>query len=377
MSDSHQQESDSISYVNSTRTLSSKRENPPSISYSKWTYDVFVSYGFQINFIRISTMFLFLPLIMNYGVGTMDSTILATSLKEGTLFYESSIVAFCFVVPLLIDIAIENIIQLFQKKTIVKKKSSKKVKETAVRDFNNTELINMLLGFLVVPIVAFFPRTTPNLALIYLCCRKYQINTCIMTTITSWCRSFPEHFSSFVVSCALLALAAGQEFQTFWQIQNADTSYATTSASVGALYIFFNILYWPAIAVFFISSFRCLYRLFLHMMDTSIVVKETFSTTTLSAQRNKGSHAKEKENMLFPFLYVLSGVICFLIILIVFIVTGSALSFTPKYLLINNIVYIMLNICILNFCLRRVKYEALKNLYRLIDSKKSYVRYIR
>ena len=158
MSDSHQQESDSISYVNSTRTLSSKRENPSSISYSKWTYDVFVSYGFQINFIRFSTLFLFFPLIMNYGVGTMDSTILATSLKEGTLFYESSIVAFCFVVPLLIDIAIENIIQLFQKKSIVKKKSSKKVKETAVRDFNNTELINMLLGFLVVPIVAFSPE---------------------------------------------------------------------------------------------------------------------------------------------------------------------------------------------------------------------------
>lgn len=198
-----------------------------------------------------------------------------------------------------------------------------------------------------------------------------------MTAALSWCRSFPEHFSPFVTTTILIGSAVGQLLQLYWQIEATDPSMASLFTTSYALYILGYVIYWPAVAVFFFSSWRCVYRLFRQMINTSVVVKETFSATTLSTHHNKGSHGKEKENMLFPFLYVLSGISCYMIILVVFIVTGSALYFTPKYLLLNNIAYIFLNICILNFCLRRVKYEAIKNLYRLIDSKKSYVRYIR
>ena len=160
MSMSQQRESDTDNSIQNTAkttgTGSLKKEISP-ISCSKWFHVVYVSYHFQINFTRISSLVLFLPLLMDFGFGSMDGTILASSLKNGSLFYESSIVAVCLVVPLVIDIAIDYFFQIFHKKS-KHKTSSKKKKEIIVRDFTNPELVNMLLGFLVVPLVAFFPR---------------------------------------------------------------------------------------------------------------------------------------------------------------------------------------------------------------------------
>ena len=405
MSESYQRESDNNSVVTTNLTGHTPSKE---LSSSRWFYDVFVSYDFQMNYTRFSSIFLFLPLFLNFGYGRLDQTVLASSLINGTLFYESSIVAVCFVVPLVIDMTLDYCFQIFQNKS--KNKTSGKKKKQIMRDFTNPELVNMLLGFLIVPLVAFVPRcvlnpwivinplltkvshhvssrflapylspsrATPNLASIYLCCRKFQINMTVMTAVLSWGRSFPEHFSPLLTSCTIVPMTIAQTIQAFWQIGAADPSPLLSSSSAFTLYVLGYVLYWPAIAVFFLTAWRCVYRLFRQMIAKNTIAKETFSTTTLGTHRKKDGHRKEKGNMLFPFLYVLSGLSCFMIILLVFIISGSALLFTPKLLLVNNIVYIFLNICILNFCLRRVKYEAIKNLYRLIDSKKSYVRYIR
>ena len=213
--------------------------------------------------------------------------------------------------------------------------------------------------------------------MVYLSCRRYQTNMTLLTAMASWCRSFPEHFSPFWNSCAIVGVSLGSIPLVFYNILNLESSSSEATHLANQLNVVGAVFYWPGIAVFFVSTMRCLYRLIRQMRNTPTVVRETFSTTTLGNKHKKGSHEKDEENMFFPFLYLLSGVACFMIILVIFIAIGSPIHFTPKLLLLNNLAYIFLNLCMLSFCLRRVKHNANKNLYQLIDSKKSYVRYIR
>ena len=141
----------------STNTMSAKSVGLSPISRSKWCYNKFVSYTFQMQVTRYASVLLFLPFFMNFGFGSIDGTTLATSLNNGSLFYESSIAAVCLVVPLAIDMAIELCLQIIYKKSNNNKTSHKKKNEN-VRDFNHEELVHMLLGFLAVPLIAFVPR---------------------------------------------------------------------------------------------------------------------------------------------------------------------------------------------------------------------------
>jgi signal transduction histidine kinase len=109
-------------------------------------------------------------------------------------------------------------------------------------------------------------------------------------------------------------------------------------------------------------------------------VKETFDTSRLSSPadgsgRDGEPRDHERDALYFPFIYMLLTFVGVVIICIVSTIY-SADSQTNVRLLLNNIAYIITELCLVNFYLRRVKFEALSSLYTLIQSKKQYVRYI-
>jgi len=115
-----------------------------------------------------------------------------------------------------------------------------------------------------------------------------------------------------------------------------------------------------------------LYRTGRKLSRSSIVAKEIFSTNKLPMPTDKN---KDHEESIYSIGYVL---FTWIPLLIVFSTTGglNALQLSSMGLLQNNIAFIIMELCFINFHLRQVQYEAIVNLCRLIEAKRSYCRYI-
>ena len=146
--------------------------------------------------------------------------------------------------------------------------------------------------------------------------------------------------------------------------------------------------YIPVSLIIMFNAGVLLVRMMKGMLQGKSKQKESFSTSRISSSNDSGKGEKQKQDeaassghendsIFFPFVYVLSGFVALIIIMTVISVSKEWSLLLPTDLFVSNCAYIIMELCILNFFLRRVKYEALTHLHALLQSKKQYVRYIR
>ena len=332
---------------------------------SSLLYQTFVSYSFKYYLIWIAGLFAFLPLLM-HSEDSMETTIVASSLREGTMYYESSILLVGFVGILAIDLSMDIYNAWFGNEAMNEKKA-----KFMVERMTNSEKVLLLLGLVIQPVVAFLPRTTPNLTAIWLCCEKCQNMVVFATIFLSWCRLYPHTWSPSSTSFALSFGLIGLQLLNFAQYFIYDPSVSIQSIGY-KLYVTGTVLLYLAVAYFMLNALIWLYRSGRILLRSSIVPKEIFSANKLPMPIDK---AKDNEESIFSFGYILLTWIPLMIVLI----TNWGVNFlqlSPRELMQNNIAFIVMVLCFINFHLRQVQYEAIVNLCRLIDAKRAYVRYI-
>ena len=86
-------------------------------------YRTFISYSFKYHLIWIAGLITFLPLFTNV-IDYVETTNLATSLRNGSMYYESSILLVGFVGILAIDLLIDIFNSLFMNKAMNEKKAN-------------------------------------------------------------------------------------------------------------------------------------------------------------------------------------------------------------------------------------------------------------
>ena len=313
--------------------------------------------------ILVSGLLSFLPLFMNESA-YMETTIAAASLRNGTMYYESSILLVGFVGILAIDLLMDTYSSWFGNKEMNEKKA-----KFMIQRMTNAENFLLLLGLLIQPIVAFLPRTLPNLTAIWLCCHKCQHILVFVTIFLSWCRLYPEMWTPSSTSLALSTCLIGSLLLNFAQFFVYDPSASIQSIGnkievAGQVFVYLSLAYFLCKAVVW------LYRTGRNIFLPSVESKETFTTNKLLMPTDK-----YHEESIFSFGYILFTWISLILILIT---NGgmNLLQLSPTGLLQNNVAFIIMELCFINFQLRQVQFEAIVNLCRLIEAKRAYVRYI-
>ena len=355
------QESPATSTIRKTTTNVGGLEQYSSYSF----YQTFVSYSFKYHLIWVSGLLAFLPLFMNVS-GNVEASIVAASLRNGSMYYESSILLVGFIGILAIDLSMDVYTSWFGDKMMNEKKA-----KFMVQRMTNAEKFLLLLGLLIQPIVAFLPRTIPNLAAIWLCCQRCRNVVVYGTIFMSWCRLYPDMWSPSSTSVALVIGDAGMLLLNFAQFFMCDPSVSIQSIG-NKIYVIGQVLLYFSVAYFMIKALVWLYRAGRKLLRSSIVTKETFTTNKLPMATDKD---KDNDESIYSFGYILFTWISLFLILVT--VGGSnSLQLSPTGMLQNNIAYIITELSFINFHLRQVQYEAIINLCRLMEAKRAYVRYI-
>ena len=341
-------------------------------------YTWLTSYNFRIGATALSGVLSFLPLFTN-EIDHMEDTLSARSLRDGKLYYESSIVLLALAIPVFLDTMCDayNTVGAWrapQGGGRINIKSKEMTSDTS--SMTIPEKVLLIIGMVIQPSLAFVPTTTSNFMMLWLCCRRAQQLLVHLAVLVSWCRLFPKVFPPLSSGLSMVCFAAGQLVSSYIINEGSSSSpppYGT------ALTLFSNILSYTAL-------FHMLLRALVWLFKTGWVLtrrttaKETFSTSRLTsgADANDGEQRDHEKNALFfPFVYIAVGTIGLGIIAVVKFTVGVATQQTNTSLMINNIVYTALELGLLLFYLRRVKFEAINNLYALLQSKRSFVRYIK
>ena len=342
-----------------TSTLPQTTTNVGGLVRFSWN----TSYSFKYYLIWLSGLLTFLPLFMKLP-DYIETTILAATLRNGAMMYEISILLVGFAGILAIDFLMDVYNSWFGDKMMNEKKA-----KFMTQRMTNAEKFLLLLGLLIQPIVAFLPRTIPNLAVIWLCCQRCRTILVFGTIFLSWCRLYPDMWSPRSTSVALSVGFTGLVLLNFAQFFISDPSVSIQSIG-NKMYLAGTVLLYLGLAYFMIKALVWLYRAGRKLLRSSIVTKETFTT-------NKLPMATEKDNdeSIFSFGYILFTWIS--LILTISTTGGSSLlQLSPMGLLQNNIAFLIMELCFINFHLRQVQYEAIVNLCRLIEAKRVYVRYV-
>ena len=357
-----------------------RMQEPPVKSASPWTktivgsvgrfawnsffYQTFASYSFKYYMIWVAGLLSFLPLFMNVSDYVETTTIVAASLRNGTLYYESSILLVGFIGILAVDLLMDVYNSWFGDQAMNEKKA-----KFMIQRMTNAENFLLLFGLIIQPIVAFLPRTLLNLAMIWLCCQRCRNIVVFGTIFLSWCRLYPEMWTPASTSLALLFGVTGLLLLNFAQFFVYDPSVSIQSIA-NVLYVTGQVFLYLSIAYFMSKAVVWLYRTGRKLFLPSIEKKETFTTNKLPMPTDKYS-----EESIFSFGYIL---FTFISLILILVTNGGTnlLQLTPMGLLQNNIAFIIMELCFINFHLRQVQFEAIVNLCRLMEAKRAYVRYI-
>ena len=324
----------------------------------------------------ITGIFAFLPLFMNMQP-TMDDWVLTSSLRDGVQWYESSIIALTLVAPLLIDLSFDmmNCIRLTKEERNKRQKSKGK---GDTEQLTICEKVMMIVGFVVLPIVGCLPRTTANLSLIWLCCRRCQLICVINMLWSSWSRYDPKHWSPRLTTMCIVAFSAGTVLFPFIPTKLNGSIGSTTAvrdhpADVQVAFVFYVLLVLIPCVTMLWTTLRWIVIKRKDLITSAVdATADTQGGTSTNPKEPIRDH--EKDMILFPFVFIVSG--CGLLIFTAVIVGVYSMPWelTSAGLLWTNLTMIGFELGILNFLMRRTKFEAIAYLYELIDAKKSYVR---
>ena len=316
----------------------------------------------QVTLLALGSIVSFWPYFVGGGV-TKNTYAEGTSLRgavESEWFRITSFMSIALTLPMLTDAVIDGVTQVWE---FVWKGG---VTGSARKDADHLPLLTVLerillmAGFVCPAAVAFLPLTNPELAMLWMCCGRFQGVAVFGTTWSTFTRFSPTSFprwlfyigmTSWVIGDILLAMpyVAARLPASSTPLMALATA-AAVLRYVGFVTYYGNLLWWQLC-----RGCRGLRRL----------LTESRGAVTPSAETPAETSAKLTSY--FPIAYVHTVTVGMLIIVISQSVTLGSQSpdfHTPASLLATNSAYLFLQFGILVFFLRKVRVvSALKRGY--------------
>ena len=346
---------------------------------------------FHTSFSLISGLCCFLPVVMGIE-SNLEHSSLRESLSSSPEFFYSCVASLAITIPLFCDLFFDYLAKVATTSAILNKPAA----DSGFNFLNISERLLFLVGIITLPLVIFLPSDSEKLALLYLCCNKCQLNLVGGAVLISLCRYDNEYWSVRSTLLSLFCFAFGLITSTFLDnIYAGETSpssfLANFDTTAFAVFIFpcviflFNSSRWLIIVYYKVYSWKGL------LMCSKVQPLIELKTV---------SNSKTTDHTFFPMVYTVSS-ICVILMLFLIIASSSRIEkYKGHNLLESNLPFLVFAILISTLSMRIVKFEVVQGLvswlskcnmfvvssnlnilslpsqYALIESKKSYVRYI-
>ena len=371
-----------------------------------------------MSFVIFAGLCSFWPFLAGYDRTVLENSILRRSLNEGAggAYVHSCTVMVSLWLPLCLDFILD-LIQRYQRKS--------NNKDDSIDDLERGVL---LTGLIASPILGYLDLHYEHLTLLWFCMTRFQIIMVLCTLRVSFTRFDREIWPPWMTWLGVVCMTVAVNLTTYTSCMGDDT---------GPLTVLSTLLKALSMVGLAIPSCRWLVRTVMTIrrshqeqkiekkenFDPRIAVKKRSSSgrilppITIPITRGSsfhqgknwlldllsrgvgfGAHRKSSTSMpydqgdstrdtekthfnvdhlIFPALYISVGTISYVIITIMLMVLVSADKFTPVLLVLYNASFIILELMLLIYYLRKIKFESVYHLVALMDQKKSYLRYIR
>jgi hypothetical protein len=255
------------------------------------------------------------------------------------------------------------------------------------------------IGVVLVPVIALLPTSTARLALAYTCATRSQILVLGGYVVIACSSRYPVYFP---LPATLFTLVA------CWVATVISPWILNISREVTTARLVIYYLEWAGIVVYFACALWWVYcevlvRLVVPRLRRLVVRVVAWdgrsnapgrqgsrngrkgSVTGSGGGHSAGSIADAgqmrvkhaESSVFFPIAYVLVAFVWMVFTGIVISLTANLYDTTERDLLLLNLPIILFQVTMMLLSSQFSKFEVVENLYALLDSKKSYVRYIR
>jgi signal transduction histidine kinase len=329
------------------------------------------SHRAQISFILISAFFCFFPIYSGIP-SSMEVSILRESLMSGD-FRESSYATLSLCLVFAWDSLIDHFDKYLSPSLYKENRSVGARNEKIVVDL---EKVVYFLGVLIVPVVAMCPMATDSLALVYACatsCQLILLGGCMAIMCS---RYYPKYFPRLMTIYTVFCFPVVTVVQVWVINRGYDYDWRRDLMfylQLGTAFPFF-------VCIFIWAYYEFTLRLLIpRARQIMSLLLRRWRETTSGITRDMFEDMRKKHSediQYFPAMYTVAAMGCLLFLVIGNSLTSNMYDLTPDQLLVLNLPVLLFQISMMVFSSQFSKYEAVENLYALLDSKKSYVRYI-
>ena len=299
-------------------------------------------------------------------------------------FRSTSLISLSLLTPFVLDYMTELCGKDDRKQTTPSKEND----ASMLQNMSHFEKCVFIVGLFVVPIVAFVPTTLNSLALLWLCMSRFQI-----ITVLGILRASMKSLNNNVIFMINPELSMYSQC-TFTTILAITVNFSTWTAIYGDNNITQNVTILLQVCLFImlvVPFGRWLVKLFgrRHKLlfflnrkiqswtDPSVSDPKKFPSRSKSSQSdgNIPTSGFSLAELYFPTLYITVGTVSAVLIVALFM-TNAEDQFTPNYLSTYNILFIIIQLLLLYYDLRKNKDDSRCHLRALVESRKQYLRYL-
>lgn len=341
--------------------------------------------SYQLAFVIVGAFVTYSPIYCGI-TSNMEDSDLRESLASSQ-FRESSFA----ILGLALTHIIDSIVDLFSLTTRLLTLQKKNRQQADGNDISKSVITEIekwtfSIGVVLVPIIALFPSSTPRLALVYCCATRSQILLMGGYVIIGSSSRYPKYFPLITVWIMIIAC---------WLPIVAAPWILNVSREVTLLRDLIFYVEFAGIALYFVCALRWLFYEFvvkllaptLHLMlieawrSSSYRNGEDADGVAVIAAANAAAagmmRMKHSESSVyFPAAYVIVSLTWTLFTAFVYSLLTNFYDTTEKDLLLLNVPILIFQITMMMLSYQFAKFEVVEHLYALLDSKKSYVRYI-
>lgn len=300
---------------------------------------------FHLSFCVVGALFCFLPLIVR-SPSFLGSTKLSQSLVSEQHFRDSSVALLALAIPLVVDIVIDLTL------TMLRGKQNGLIGGLSYQSFlSNTEKILCIVGIVVVPLIVYSPQNEAHIALLYVCtskCRAFLVGSVVMSTL---CRYNKKYWSVSSTLLFMTLLGFGQIASAFTDniTENPHHHHADTLTAYAA-----EICTVLACAILVLCCFRWLF---------TEIYKDMFEDKMMNMSvHNTVVQEKQPSDLLFRVSWMCTLVIIIVFLFVINFAYGKTSNYGGTALLLNNIMYLILELAITILNMRIVKFDVIQGL---------------
>ena len=316
----------------------------------------------QLSFCFMAGILCLLPLHLQIP-SNLELKPLRASLSLSPGFTYCCVSSIALLAPLFLDILFDLAVLAGNASSSAQIKKQKSPHTEAVKFtfLNIPERLMILVGMMIIPVVAFLPKNTDNLGLIYLCCDNCRQNLVGGAVLLSLSRYDKEYWSVRSTWLSLLFYCTGLVAGSF--VANIYAGENPPSEFILALDFLCYIFVLAPCSLFLFNSFRWLIIAYCGVNSWKKPLT-CFSCVQLEPESPILDSNRSADHKFFPMVYTICGICTVTLLCVLIGPSPRTENFDPTNLLQRSSPYACFLVLISTMSMRMVKFEVVQGLVR-------------